>query len=71
MISIFCERIRHGEPIEVFGDGRQTRDFIFVADVVTALLQAMDAQLSGDPVFNICTGRATSLLDWRKPSRAV
>jgi UDP-glucose 4-epimerase len=63
VISIFCERIRRGEPIEVFGDGRQSRDFIFVADVVTALLLAMDTRLSGEPVFNICTGRATSVLD--------
>ena len=63
VISIFCERIRCGEPIEVFGDGRHTRDFIFVADVITALLRAMDTRLSGQPVFNICTGRATSVLD--------
>jgi UDP-glucose 4-epimerase len=63
VISIFCERIRRGEPIEVFGDGHQKRDFIFVADVVTALLRAMDARLSGERVFNICTGSATSVLD--------
>jgi UDP-glucose 4-epimerase len=63
VISIFCDRLQHGEPIEVFGDGRQTRDFIFVADVVTAVLRAMDAQLSDAPVFNICTGRAVSVLE--------
>lgn len=63
VISIFCERIQRGEPIDVFGDGRQTRDFILVADVVTALLRAMDARLRGASVFNICTGRATSLLE--------
>jgi UDP-glucose 4-epimerase len=63
VISIFCERIRRGEPIEVFGDGHQTRDFIFVGDVVTTLLRAMDTQLSGEPVFNICTGSATSVLE--------
>jgi len=63
VISIFCERIRRGEPIKIFGDGRQTRDFIFVADVVTALLRAMDTPLSGELVFNICTGSATSVLE--------
>jgi UDP-glucose 4-epimerase len=63
VISIFCERIRRGEPIEVFGGGRQTRDFIFVADVVTALLRAMGVRLSGEPVFNICTGSGTSVLE--------
>jgi UDP-glucose 4-epimerase len=63
VISIFCERLRRGDPIEVFGDGHQTRDFIFVADVVTALLRAMDTRFSGEPVFNICTGDATSVLE--------
>jgi UDP-glucose 4-epimerase len=63
VISIFCDRIPRGEPIEIFGDGHQTRDFIFVADVVAALLLAMDMRLSGEPVFNICMGRATTVLE--------
>ena len=41
VISIFCERIRRGAPIDIFGDGGQTRDFVYVADVVAALLAAM------------------------------
>ena len=52
-----------GEAIEVFGDGRQSRDFIFVDDVVTALLNAMDMWSSAEPVLNICTGKATAVLD--------
>jgi UDP-glucose 4-epimerase len=63
VISIFCERLRRIEPIEIFGDGTQTRDFVFVTDVVAALLRAMDARLSGARVFNVCTGHATSLLE--------
>jgi UDP-glucose 4-epimerase len=63
VISRFCERIRGGEPIEVFGDGHQTRDFIFAADVVSALLRAMDARLAGAHLFNVCTGRGTSVLE--------
>ena len=63
VISIFCERLRRGEPIEIFGDGRQTRDFVFVADVVAAMQRAMDARLAGDQVFNVCSGRATSVLE--------
>ena len=39
------------------------RDFIFIANVVTALMQAMDTRLPGEPVFNICTGSATSVLE--------
>ena len=63
VISIFGERIRRGAPIEIFGDGRQTRDFVFVADVVTAMLAAMHFQPPGGPVVNVCTGVATSVLD--------
>ncbi len=63
VVSIFCERLWRGEPIEIFGDGQQTRDFIFVADVVKALLRAMDARSAGAVVFNVCTGRATSVLE--------
>jgi nucleoside-diphosphate-sugar epimerase len=63
VISIFCYRIPRGEPIEIFGDGRQSRDFIFVDDVVTALLLATNTRLSGERVLNICTGKATSVLN--------
>src|SRR6201996_6028020 len=41
VISIFCERIAGGLPIAIYGDGQQTRDFVYVADVVRALLAAM------------------------------
>ena len=63
MILIFCERIRRPELIEIFGDGQQTRDFVFVADVVTALLRAMDARLTAASAFNILTGRAASVME--------
>lgn len=62
VISIFCERIRQGSPIELFGDGRQTRDFIFVGDVVAAMSRAMDVLPAGALALNICTGRAISVL---------
>jgi UDP-glucose 4-epimerase len=63
VISIFCERILRGAPIEIFGDGEQTRDFVFVSDVVAAMLAAMRVQPAGAPVFNVCTGIPTSVLD--------
>jgi UDP-glucose 4-epimerase len=63
VISIFCERIRRGMPIDIFGDGGQTRDFVYVADVVAALLAAMRLAPVDAPVFNVCTGAATSVLD--------
>ncbi len=61
VISIFCDRLRRGAPIDLFGDGAQTRDFVFVADVVAALLAAMRHAAAGAAVFNVCTGRATSV----------
>ncbi len=63
VISIFCERIRRGAPIDIFGDGGQTRDFVYVADVVAALSAAMRLAPADAPVFNVCTGVATSVLD--------
>ena len=63
VISIFCERLAHGASIDVFGDGEQTRDFVFVADVVATLLAAMQSPSTDAPVFNVCTGTPTSVLD--------
>jgi UDP-glucose 4-epimerase len=63
VISVFCERIRRGAAIDIFGDGSQTRDFIYVGDVVTALLSAMRLRPPDAPVFNVCTGKATSVLE--------
>jgi UDP-glucose 4-epimerase len=61
VISIFCERIAAGAPIKIFGDGQQTRDFVYVTDVVAALLAAMALRPAGSPVFNVCTGVPTSV----------
>jgi len=61
VISIFCDRLSRGEPVSIFGDGEQTRDFVFVADVVAALVAAMEQVSTAAPVFNICTGRPTSV----------
>ncbi|NBE06560.1 NAD-dependent epimerase/dehydratase family protein [Paragemmobacter ruber] len=63
VISIFNSRLAQGLPVTVFGDGLQTRDFVFVADVVRFLLAAMARapEVAGQ-VFNICTGRTTTLL---------
>jgi UDP-glucose 4-epimerase len=61
-ISIFSRRLVNGEPITIYGDGKQSRDFIFVKDVVQANLLAARADSAGE-VFNICTGCETTLLD--------
>jgi UDP-glucose 4-epimerase len=71
VISIFCERIGRGLPIDIFGDGLQTRDFIYVDDVVNGLLGAMELPPSGWSVFNLCTGRATSISDLAQAIAAI
>jgi UDP-glucose 4-epimerase len=61
VISIFCERIAAGMPINIYGDGQQTRDFVYVADVVRALIAGMALRPEDSPVFNVCTGVPTSV----------
>ena len=63
VISIFCDRILRGAPVEIYGDGRQTRDFIYVQDVVQALMRAKDRPSLEPRVFNVCSGRPTSVLE--------
>lgn len=60
VISIFMKRALEGAPITIFGDGEQTRDFVFVGDVVSALRKAADRDFKGD-VFNVGTGIETTV----------
>jgi UDP-glucose 4-epimerase len=61
VIALFADRLRVGEPVEIFGDGEQVRDFTFVGDAVDALDRALTAASTSAPVFNICTGKGTSV----------
>ncbi len=61
VIAIFCGRLRAGERPTVFGDGRQTRDYIYVGDVIAAVLAAAETEATG-PV-NIGTGIETDVLE--------
>ncbi len=63
VIAIFAERLARGDGVTIFGDGTQTRDFVYVSDVVRFLVAAMDGRPSDAAVFNVCAGRATSVLD--------
>lgn len=64
VISIFAARLAKGQRLVVHGDGRQTRDFVYVADVVAHLVAGMRL-LEREPqaaVLNVCTGKATSVI---------
>ncbi|HEX8996769.1 MAG TPA: SDR family oxidoreductase [Ktedonobacterales bacterium] len=61
VIPRFVERLRAGEPPIVFGDGEQTRDFVYVGDVVRANLLAATVERAAGGVFNVASGQRTSL----------
>jgi UDP-glucose 4-epimerase len=61
VISIFAQQAIEGRPLVVFGDGKQTRDFIFVGDVARANLSALESRETG--VVNVATAKSVSLLD--------
>src|SRR5580700_11704493 len=59
VVAIFCGRILEGRPVTIYGDGGQTRDYVYVADVVRANVAALGSSVSG--AFNIGTGVETSV----------
>jgi len=60
-ISIFLSRTREGKPLTIFGDGKQTRDFIFVKDVAKANILAATHPSAVGEIFNIATGKENSI----------
>jgi len=61
-VPVFIERAIRNQPITIFGDGRQTRDFIYVKDVVAAnAFFALKSQATG--VFNVACGREITITD--------
>nr|WP_319526927.1 NAD-dependent epimerase/dehydratase family protein [Pseudomonas laurentiana] len=61
VISIFSERALNGQPITVFGDGEQTRDFVYVGDLVSVMLQALELDQVEEGAVNVGLNQATSL----------
>jgi len=64
VISIFASRMKQHLPVTIYGDGQQTRDLIYVGDVVNALtlsMQKLESKKLTHAVFNICTGHQTSV----------
>ncbi|GAA1872673.1 SDR family oxidoreductase [Pseudonocardia ailaonensis] len=62
VIAIFCESALAGKRPTIFGDGSQTRDYVFVGDIVGANLAAIDAAELPHDVYNVGTGTEVDLL---------
>ena len=62
-VPIFARRLLDGKPITIYGDGGQTRDLVYVGDVVRANLLASEHPDAPGQVFNICTGDEIRVID--------
>lgn len=64
VLSIFCQAVVDGSGVTIFGDGEQTRDYVYISDVVQANLRAAAVpfdRISDSPVYNVGSGQQTSL----------
>ena len=62
VIASFIQSLSRGESITIYGDGKQTRDFVHISDVVDAFLKAMEAKISYPEIVNVCSGKAEIIL---------
>ncbi|PCJ96226.1 MAG: epimerase [Zetaproteobacteria bacterium] len=63
VISIFADHVLNQETIHIFGDGSQTRDFVYVGDVIRFLMAGMRHCKNDYDIFNVCTGVKTTIKD--------
>merc|ERR1719272_1963377 len=61
VISIFMDRAHTGRDMTIFGDGEQTRDFIYVKDIAQAIVKSMSADTKPFDAFNVCHGEETTI----------
>ncbi len=61
VVTAFLKAVSQGRPPKINGDGKQTRDFVFVKDVVEAILKSLDTRLPPGGIMNIGTGRAITI----------
>ncbi len=63
ILSIFSTQIKNGNGINIFEDGKETRDFVFIDDVVDATILGLEKEEANNEVFNVGTGVATDVLE--------
>ncbi|KIA83859.1 epimerase [Kaistella solincola] len=62
ILSIFSTQIKNGNPITIFEDGKESRDFVFIDDVVDATILGLEKNEANNEVFNVGTGIATDVM---------
>lgn len=63
ILSIFSTLIRNQKPINIFEDGLESRDFVFISDVIDATIRGIEKEEANGQVFNVGTGVATTVLE--------
>lgn len=63
VISIMVDRLLAGKEMTIFGDGEQTRDFVYVGDLADLLIESLDSADMSGSIMNVGTGKQISLLD--------
>ena len=71
VVAIFCNRLLQDEPVTIFGDGRQTRDYVYVEDTVDAFVAAGEQPGAAGARLNVATGVETSVLELYAALREV
>jgi UDP-glucose 4-epimerase len=63
VVDRFLKNLKEGKPLEIYGDGKNVRDFIHVRDVANAIALSVEKDVDGFNVFNLGTGRATTIYE--------
>ena len=71
ILSIFSNLIRLGKPIDIFEDGRESRDFVFINDVADATVGALCSDKANGQVFNVGSGFPTTVLEVARKLREM
>jgi UDP-glucose 4-epimerase len=66
VITRFIDRVKQGLPLIVYGDGSQTRDFVYISDIVDAIQSCIENEAAEGQIFNIGSGKATSINELAK-----
>ncbi|MCH5686538.1 NAD-dependent epimerase/dehydratase family protein [Niabella sp. W65] len=62
ILSIFSTRIKNGNELNIFEDGLESRDFVYIDDIVAATISGIESDAANNEVFNVGTGIATTVL---------